>query len=46
MYLKDKFHNMKMREIDSVTRHVHLFCANLNQFVVTRVVMPNDETII
>ncbi len=35
-----------MRENDSVTKHVHLFCANLNQFVVAGAIMPNDETII
>jgi hypothetical protein len=37
---------LKMKETNNVTKHVHLFQANLHQLIVTSVTVFNDETII
>jgi hypothetical protein len=46
MYLKGKFHTLKMRGSDSVAKHVHLFRTNLHQLTIIGATVLNDETII
>jgi hypothetical protein len=46
MYLKDKFHTLKMRKSCSVTKHIHLFQTNLHQLTNTSVAILDDKTII
>jgi hypothetical protein len=42
MYLKDKFHTFKMRENDSVTKHVHFFKTNIHQLTTIGAQMQDD----
>jgi hypothetical protein len=46
MYLKDKVYTLKMKESDNVTKHVHLFRANLHQLTTIGATMLDDEAII
>jgi hypothetical protein len=46
MYLKDKFYTLKMKESDNVTKHIHLFWANLHQLTTISATMLDDEAII
>jgi len=46
MYLKDKLYTLKMRENDSVTKHIHTFRAHLEQLLVAGSAVPDDEAIL
>lgn len=46
MYLKDKLHTLKMRENDSVTKHIHVFRAHLEQLFAAGAAVPNDEAVL
>jgi hypothetical protein len=46
MYLKDKFYTLKMKESDNITKHIHLFRANLHQLTTIGAAMLDDKAII
>ena len=46
MYLKDKLHTLKMRENDSVTKHIHVFRAHLEQLFAAGAAVPDDEAVL
>ena len=45
MYLKDKRHTLKMKESDSVCKHINTFRAYLQQLPATSSQVPDDEAI-
>jgi len=46
MYLKDKLHTLKMKENESVTKHIHVFRSHLEQLSTTRCLTQDDEAIL
>ena len=46
MYLKDKRHTLKMKESDSVRKHISTFRAYLQQLSATGSQVHDDETIL
>ena len=46
MYLKDRLHTLKMRENDSVTKHIHTFRAHLEQLLTAGSIVPDDEAVL
>jgi hypothetical protein len=42
MYFKDKFRTLKMRENDSVTKHIHLFKTNIHELTTIGAQMQDD----
>ena len=46
MYLKDKCHTLKIKENDSVTKHIHVFRARLEQLFAAGVTIPYNEVVL
>jgi hypothetical protein len=46
MYLKDKLQSLKIRESNSVTKHIHLFQVILKQLVSPRRPVDDDDAIL
>ncbi len=46
MYFKDKIHILKLKKNDSITKHIDLFQANLNQLAIAWEHVLNNEIII
>jgi hypothetical protein len=46
MYLKHKIDTLKTKESDSVTKHIHIFKAHLEQLLAIGSIVPNDEAIL
>ena len=46
MHLKDKLHTLKMKESDSVTKHVHLFRSYLENLAATGCPIADEEAIL
>ena len=46
MYLKDKLHTLKMKENESVTKHIHVFRSHLEQLSATGCPTQDDEAIL
>ena len=46
MHLKDKLHTLKMKESDSVTKHVHLFRSYLENLAAARCSIADEEAIL
>jgi hypothetical protein len=45
MYLNDKLHTLKMRESDSVTKHIHIFWYHLKQLLAASAIVLDDEVV-
>jgi hypothetical protein len=46
MYQKDKLHTLKMKESDSVTKHIHIFQFHLKQLLAPSVIVLDDEAVL
>ena len=46
MYLKDKLHTLKMKESNSVRKHISTFRAYLQQLAAAGSQVPDDEAIL
>ena len=46
MYLKDKLHTLKMKENESVTKHIHVFRSHMEQLLVAGCPTQDDEAIL
>jgi hypothetical protein len=46
MYQKDKLHTLKMKENDSVTKHIHIFRCHLEQLLVASTIIVDDEVVL
>jgi len=46
MYLKDKLYTLKMKEGDSVIKHIHTFRAHLESLLAARSTVQDDEVVL
>lgn len=46
MYLKDKLHTLKMKESDTVKKHIHIFRAHLEHLLIVGTTILDDKIVL
>jgi hypothetical protein len=46
MYLKDKLHTLKMKESDSMKKHIHIFKAHLEHLLIVGTTILDDKIVL